>query len=175
MKARHSSRVQNSPARGRIFSLNYKRSKESARTILKEARLLEDFGLEGDERAGKGSRQVSLLSIESIKRLTDCPKAKKRGPFNPGDFSENITTEGLDLSRLRPGDELKLGSQAVLEITGIGKECYKYCAVYRNRGGCTIPHEGAFARVLKGGEVAAGDGIEAVKAKIFIDYFKKKT
>ncbi|MBA7697603.1 hypothetical protein ES703_106270 [subsurface metagenome] len=81
---------------------------------------------------------------------------------NPGDFAENLTTEGIDLVSLPIGTHISVGKQVILEVTQIGKECHSGCAIYRQIGKCIMPKEGVFARVIRGGLVRAGDqvGIE---------------
>jgi MOSC domain-containing protein YiiM len=54
---------------------------------------------------------------------------------------------------------MRLGP-ATVEVTQIGKECHDRCAIYFSVGDCVMPREGIFVRVLEGGRVAAGDGIE---------------
>ena len=149
--------------KGRIFSINCSKTKGVSKEAVKKGRLIENFGLEQDAHSGPGLKQVSLLAIESIKKQTQCPKAKKKGiTLGPGDFAENITTEGLNLAQLHIGAKVKVGKEAMLEISRIGKECHKYCAVYQQEGDCIIPREGIFAKVVKGGEMAVGDEIEVV-------------
>jgi MOSC domain-containing protein YiiM len=46
-----------------------------------------------------------------------------------------------------------------VEITQIGKECHKKCAIYYRAGDCIMPKERGFARVLRGGIIRAGDDI----------------
>jgi len=117
--------------------------------------------LEGDAHGGPGLRQVSLLAIESIRRQVECPNVKKGNlSLGPGDFAENLTTEGVGLGQLNIGDRLNIGKEVILEISKIGKECHKYCAVYYKVGDCIMPREGVFAKVLKGGKITAGDSIE---------------
>lgn len=150
--------------KGIIFSINYSKKKGVSKEAIKKARLIEDFGLEFDAHSGPGMRQVSLLAIESILKQADCPKAKKKGLcLGPGDFAENITTKGLDLARLKIGDKLKIGRDAIVEISKIGKECHKYCAIYHNLGDCIMPREGIFAKVLNGGEISVEDSIEVIE------------
>jgi MOSC domain-containing protein YiiM len=119
-------------------------------------RLIADHGLEGDAHSGPGHRQVSLLARESVDRF------RAKGPLDvgPGDFAENILIEGLDLAALAVGRRLRAGPEAVLEITQLGKECRSPCAIYRMMGDCVMPREGVFARVIRGGEVRPGDGID---------------
>lgn len=120
--------------------------------------LVEDFGLEGDGHGGDWHRQVSLLGIESI--------AKMRAlglEVGPGDFAENLTTQGLDLCRLPLGTVLQVGEHALLEITQIGKICHDRCAIYYQAGDCVMPKEGIFAKVRQGGKVATGDVVKVVE------------
>ena len=77
----------------------------------------------------------------------------------PGDFAENLTVKGLDLAFLSPGMRLKIGEEVVLQVTQIGKECHRGCAIFRQVGKCIMPTEGIFARVIKGGWVRAGDPV----------------
>jgi len=121
-------------------------------------RLVEDFGVEGDAHAGS-ERQVSLLALESIQKMQQ--KGLKVGP---GDFAENIVTEGMDLLILCPGTKLKIGDKVLLEISQIGKECHNRCAIYYQAGDCVMPREGIFAKVVLGGEIKPGDKIEVIKA-----------
>ena len=149
--------------KGSIFSINCSRIKGVSKEAVKKARLIEDFGLEQDVHSGPGLRQVSLLAIESIKKQIECPKAKKKNiTLGPGDFAENITTEGLNLVHLNIGAKVKVGKEAMLEISKIGKVCHKYCAVYQKVGDCIMPREGIFAKVVKGGEIVVGDEMEVI-------------
>lgn len=70
----------------------------------------------------------------------------------PGDFAENLTVEGIDLPALPIGARLRVGQEAVLQVTQIGKECHGHCSIYRLAGDCVMPREGIFTRVLRGGD-----------------------
>ncbi len=115
-----------------------------------------DHGLADDAHAGPWHRQVSLLAMESIDKMTAL--GLKVGP---GDFAENLTTVGIELPGLPIGSRLAVGS-ALLEITQIGKECHQRCAIYYQAGDCVMPKEGVFARVILEGEARAGDAIRLV-------------
>lgn len=139
---------------GKIFSVNSSEQKGTIKRPVERARAVEGFGFEGDAHGGDWHRQVSLLDIESIRA------ACREGPvLNPGDFAENITTEGLDLQSVQTGDILKAG-KCVLEVTQIGKECHGACEIKKKTGDCIMPRRGVFARVLQGGEIKTGDAIE---------------
>ncbi|MFC2012871.1 MOSC domain-containing protein [Chloroflexota bacterium] len=116
-------------------------------------------GLVGDAHAGgEEHRQVSLLAMESIGKM------RALGfDVNPGDFAENLTSEGIDLVALPVGTGISVGREVVLEITQIGKECHHGCAIYRQIGRCIMPREGVFARVIRGGTVRAGNRIKIAK------------
>ena len=78
---------------------------------------------------------------------------------SPGNFAENLTTEGIDLVSLPVGTRTFVGEEVILEVTQIGKECHTGCAIYRQIGKCVMPKEGVFARVIRGGLIKAGDQI----------------
>jgi len=123
--------------------------------VVAEGLLSEDYGLVGDAHADCSThRQVSLLAIESIKRIRDLGIE-----VGPGDFAENLTTEGLDVASLPVGSHICIGDRIVLELTQIGKECHAGCAIFRQVGKCIMPKEGVFTRVVRGGTVRAGDTI----------------
>lgn len=122
-----------------------------------EGLLVQEHGLQDDAHAGPWHRQVSLLAIESIDKM------RAMGlDVGPGDFAENLTTEGIDLVHLPIGTRLKIGSEATGEVTQIGKECHNRCAIYYQAGDCVMPKEGIFIRVLAHGKVKTGDTIEIV-------------
>jgi MOSC domain-containing protein YiiM len=99
---------------------------------------------------------VSLLAQESIDKM------RAMGlDVNAGDFAENITTTGIDLVSLPIGTRLQVG-QALMEVTQIGKECHTRCAIYYQAGDCVMPKEGIFVRVMVGGAVRPGDGIQTL-------------
>jgi MOSC domain-containing protein YiiM len=114
-----------------------------------------EHGLVGDAHAGViDRRQVSLPATESIDKM------RSRGlELVPGDFAENLTTEGIDLHHLPIGTRLTVGDEVALEISQIGKECHTACAIRRKVGECIMPEEGVFARVITGGTIKTGDRI----------------
>jgi MOSC domain-containing protein YiiM len=133
-------------------------SSEKKGTVKKnigEGLFREDVGLAGDAHADSGThRQVSLLDMSSINKMRESGLK-----VNPGDFAENLTTEGIDIVSLPVGTRIVVGKQVLLEITQIGKECHSGCAVFKQVGKCIMPKEGVFARVLRGGVIRTGDAI----------------
>jgi MOSC domain-containing protein YiiM len=141
---------------GRVLSVNVAGTKGVRKTPCEEIVLVVEHGVEGDGHAGPWHRQVSLLAQESI----DTMRAKGL-EVGPGDFAENVTTEGVEVATLPVGTRLRLG-EARVEVTQIGKVCHDRCAIYYQAGDCVMPREGIFARVLEGGEVLRGDAVEVV-------------
>ena len=115
----------------------------------------EGFGIEGDAHGGKWHRQVSLLAGESIDIVKE-----KLPSLKDGAFAENIITRGLALSSVSVGDSIQISNDIVLEITQIGKKCHNDgCVIKKATGDCIMPKEGIFAKVIRGGEVRAGETI----------------
>ncbi len=143
----------------KIIAVSRSEQKGTKKTNVFEGVLEENYGLVGDAHAdGCTHRQVSLLAIESIEKI------RRRGfTIGPGDFAENLTSEGIDLVSLPIGTRLSIGKEIVLELTQIGKECHTGCAIYRQIGKCIMPKEGVFAQVIHGGLVRAGDSIKVLK------------
>jgi MOSC domain-containing protein YiiM len=140
---------------GRVVAVSISDRKGVKKKNTAGGRLIENFGLAGDAHAGDWHRQVSLLGVESIAKIL-----AKGITVAPGDFAENITTEGISLWELPVGTRLKLGDQVLAEVTQIGKECHNRCSIFHQVGDCVMPREGIFVRVIVGGRVRPGDAIE---------------
>ena len=143
----------------RIIAVCRSEKKGTKKESVAEGVLKENHGLVGDAHADCCThRQVSLLAIESINKMRSLGF-----DIGPGDFAENLTSEGIDLVFLPIGTRLSIGKEIVLEITQIGKECHTGCAILRQTGKCIMPKEGVFAKVIRGGLVKAGDQIRIEK------------
>ena len=110
--------------------------------------------------------QVHLLPLEVLTEF-----ARNGYQLAPGDLGENITTEGIDLHTLPLGTELHLGSNAVVELTGLRTPCAK---IDRFRPGLlrhayvrtdSRPRQarvGVMATIRFSGDVCAADPIQCV-------------
>jgi len=140
---------------GKIVSINISDKKSVRKKPVKEAVIKTNFGIEGDAHASsKWHRQVSLLALESIKKMQALGLKVK-----PGDFAENITTEGIDLLKLPVGTKMTIGDNVEGEVSQIGKKCHTRCEIYNQAGDCIMPKEGIFVKILKGGKIKEGDEI----------------
>ncbi|MBI4651426.1 MOSC domain-containing protein [Candidatus Desantisbacteria bacterium] len=140
--------------KGRVVKVNISKTKGTVKTSVPEVKVLKEFGIESDAHAGFKHRQISLLAIESINKMND-----DKEKFKPGDFAENITTEGISLNVLPLGTKIKIGNDVILEVTQIGKECHTRCDIFNKVGTCIMPTEGIFTRVISGGDIKENDPI----------------
>lgn len=130
--------------------------KGTIKQTVPSARLRASWGIEGDAHAGEWHRQISLLAAESIELVRQVLPELEYGMFG-----ENLVTRGIDLPQLQVGDRLQVGTEALLEVTQIGKECHNGgCVIQQATGDCIMPREGIFCRVLVGGKVAPGCVVE---------------
>jgi len=140
---------------GTIVSVNICEKKGERKKPVPEAVIREGYGIEGDGHASSEThRQVSLLAIESVRKMQALGLNVR-----PGDFAENITTEGLDLAGLPLSTRLRIGKDVIGEVSQIGKECHTRCAIFYQAGDCVMPKEGIFIRITSGGKIRTGDEI----------------
>jgi MOSC domain-containing protein YiiM len=141
-------------------------------------RLLAGLGVEGDAHAGRtvqhrsrvardpdapNLRQVHLIHAELHEEL------QGRGfDVAPGAMGENVTTRGIDLLGLPAGARLRLGAEAVVQVTGLRNPCVQLdglqpglmaAVLDRDDDGSLVRKAGIMAVVLAGGEVRPGDRI----------------
>ena len=113
-------------------------------------------------------RQVHLLQEELLSEVL-----KLGHVVGHGQMGENITTQSIDLLGLGIGTQLRLGPEAVIEVTGLRNPCAQIEAfkpgllaavLARTAEGTLIRKAGVMAIVLKGGPVKTGDEIVVVHA-----------
>ena len=157
-------------------------ARKAAHTFSKGAqdaiRLVAGIGVDGDAHSGttvkhrsrvrKDPSQPNLRQVHLIhSELHD--ELRERGfDVAPGDMGENVTTRGVDLLSLSTGTLLRIGSQAVIEVTGLRNPCTQLdrfqsglmaAVLDRDADGNLIRKAGIMAIVLQGGEVRPGDRI----------------
>lgn len=85
---------------------------------------------------------------------------------HPGQFGENLTTSGLEVTGARIGERWQVGSHLVLEVTVPRIPCRTFAGVMGERGWVkTFVHAampGAYLRVIEGGLVQVGDPVRVV-------------
>ena len=141
-------------------------------------RLLAGLGVEGDAHLGvtvkhrsrvrrdpsrPNLRQVHLLHAELHDELRDAGFE-----LAPGELGENVTTRGVDLLALPTGSRLRLGEEAVVQVTGLRNPCVQLdglrpglmaATLGRDADGGVVRRAGVMGVVLADGEVRPGDAI----------------
>ncbi|QGN53377.1 MOSC domain-containing protein [Novosphingobium sp. Gsoil 351] len=141
-------------------------------------RLIAGLGVEGDAHAGltmqhrsrwvkqrtvPNLRQVHLIHAELFDELY-----AKGFVIAPARMGENVTTRGIDLLGLSAGTRLRLGTRAVIELTGLRNPCFKLdgiapglmgAVLEKGAGKTLIRKAGVMAVVVASGEVGIGDPV----------------
>ena len=140
--------------------------------------LLEGLGVDGDVHAGvtvkhrsrvrrdpsqPNLRQVHLIHEELFEEVREAGFE-----VGAGALGENVTTRGIDLLGLPKGTLLRLGDEAVVEVTGLRNPCLQIDGfrkgllkevVRRDEDGSTRLKAGIMSVVLAGGVVRPGDPV----------------
>lgn len=141
---------------GKVMAVCISEKRGTKKINIKEANLIENFGIEQDAHAGNWHRQVSLLSYDKVEDFR-----RKGVMVEDGAFGENLLVEGIDFKNLIVGTRL-ICNEVILEMTQIGKECHTHCEIYKQVGDCIMPREGVFAVVIKGGIIQVGDDMDVM-------------
>lgn len=119
---------------------------------LAEVAAIQEFGFAGcAHKSPDGKRQVLLVDRETLDALE----------LGPGMIRENITTEGLNVNGLRPGESLRVG-QALLEVTMACTPCGQMEDLRPGLRKEIRGRRGMLCRIVKGGTIRQGDSIEKV-------------
>lgn len=127
-------------------------------------RLVQHLSRVAKDPAAANLRQVHLIHAELFGEL-----AEKGFAIGPAQMGENITTRGIDLLGLSRGTRLRLGAEAVIEITGLRNPCHQLdglapglmnAVLDRAADGSVLRKCGVMAVVITGGTVALGDAIQ---------------
>lgn len=124
------------------------------RVSMPEAQLVADCGIEGDRKGKGGSRQVNLMSAETLAHLRD-----EGFHTAPGEMGEQIVLEGIDVDGLAEGARLRLGGSAVVEINIPRTGCDRFERIQKKFKGLVRGRMGVMARVVVGGPIAVGDAV----------------
>ncbi|PZN96209.1 MAG: MOSC domain-containing protein [Hyphomicrobiales bacterium] len=141
-------------------------------------RLQKGLGVEGDAHCGEtvkhrsrvavdpnqpNLRQVHLLHAELLDELNAAGFE-----VAPGQMGENVLTRGIDLLALPVGTKLRLGADALVEITGLRNPCAQIEAfrpgllaavLGRDAQGRVVRKAGIMGIVLESGEITPGNPI----------------
>lgn len=113
-------------------------------------------------------RQPNLRQVHLIQSELFDDVAEHGLVVNPGELGENITTKGLDLMSLPVGTTIRIGSTALVALTGLRNPCPQINGHAeglqghlrtRDANGELVLLGGVMAVVVFGGEVVASDEI----------------
>ena len=79
--------------------------------------------------------------------------------LQPGDVRENVTTSGLDLSAIQPGNVLFVGSEATFEVTGLCDPCQRMDDIRQGLREELAGRRGLLTTVINGGAIQPGDSV----------------
>lgn len=163
---------------GTIFALGRDGAHNFSKAQAERLHLIAGFGVEGDAHAGitvkhrsrvakdphqPNLRQVHLIHTELLDEL-----AGKGFQVAPGQLGENVTTRGIGLLQLSVGTRLRLGPDAVIEVTGLRNPCHQIngiapgmmdAVIDRAADGSLRRKCGIMAIVLASGMVSVGDAV----------------
>ena len=141
-------------------------------------RLLAGLGVEGDAHAGvtvkhrsrvaRDPTQPNLRQVHLIHGELHDELRAAGFTVAAGEMGENVTTRGVDLLALPAGTRLRLGDEAVVEVTGLRNPCAQLdrfqpglmaAVLVRDASGALVRKAGIMAVVLSGGDVRPGDRI----------------
>ena len=141
-------------------------------------RLLAGIGVEGDAHSGaqvqhlsriaRDAEQPNLRQVHLIHAELHDELAAGGFDVSPGQMGENVTTRGIDLLGLPAGARLRLGGEAVVEVTGLRNPCKQLDGIQpglmaatldRDDAGELVRKAGVMGVVVAGGEVRPGDAI----------------
>ncbi|WP_395675846.1 MOSC domain-containing protein [Inquilinus sp.] len=149
-----------------------------SKPVVETIRLLAGLGVEGDAHLGVTVKhrsrvkvdptQPNLRQVHLIQGELHDELAAAGFTVVPGDLGENVTTRGIDLLGLPTGAKLRLGADAVVEITGLRNPCSQIDGFQpgllkqvlgRDEAGNLVRKAGVMGVVLAGGTVRPGDPI----------------
>lgn len=136
------------------------------------------LGVEGDahqgttvkhrSRVARDPSQPNLRQVHLIHAELHDELAEAGFHVTPGQMGENVTTRGIDLLSLPTGARLRLGPEALVEVTGLRNPCRQLEGIHkglmaavldRDENGELVRKAGVMGVVLLGGEVRPGDEI----------------
>jgi MOSC domain-containing protein YiiM len=156
--------VGTSPAVLEVHAASERPAAGFAKPAVDVVTLVVDHGVAGDVHAERALRQVHLVDGSRYALLR-----ASGADLHPGDLGENVTTTGVDLLGLGTGARLRLGENAVVEVTGIRHPRHEDPtldpdALHLDEDGIPVGRVGVFAVVLAAGEVRAGDPVSVLDA-----------
>jgi MOSC domain-containing protein YiiM len=163
---------------GTIVAVSLSETHSFVKANRDSVRLIAGFGVEGDAHGGPtvkhrsrvardatvpNLRQVHLIHAELLEELME-----SGFDVAPGELGENLTTHGIPLLELPTGTRLRIGDDAVIEVTGLRTPCVQIDrfrsgllgkVVRRSETGEIVRRAGVMSVVVESGVVRTGDAV----------------
>jgi MOSC domain-containing protein YiiM len=149
-----------------------------SKPVVPSIHLVAGYGIEGDSHAGATTQhrylirtdptRANLTQVHLVRSELFDELAADGFAVAPGELGENVSTAGVDLLALPLGTRLHLGSDAVVEVTGIRDPCslidkyqkgLKKVLKHTDASGRIVRKAGIMGIVVFGGTVAPGDAL----------------
>lgn len=129
------------------------------RTPVDQARLVVDYGIEGDRKGGNPKRQINIMSAETLADL-----AASGYKTAPGEMGEQIVIRGVVVEDLEPGTQLQIGDGVVVEVLELRRGCKRFEAIQDERTADFAGRLGVLVKVVRGGSIRKSDSVRVLKA-----------
>jgi MOSC domain-containing protein YiiM len=140
----------------RIVSIQLCPGHREPMQLVSTATLITGIGMKGDKHAeARSDRQLLLADKEALDAVG----------VTPGTIKENLTVEGLNVMGLPVGTRVRLGGNAVLEITKVCEPCFRMDEIRNGLRAELEGRRGMVSRVVQGGTIHVGDPVTIEEAE----------
>lgn len=151
------------PREGQVLWIGVRPERRMPVLALAEVMAITNRGLDGDRyRTPNGKRQVTLMQAEHLSVIA---ALLNTNALDPSVLRRNLLIKGINVLALK-SERFRIG-QAVLEGTGPCPPCSRMEEVLGLGGyNATRGHGGITARILRGGMIRIGDGVQALSSSL---------
>ena len=172
----------------RVAAVHSNATHSFSKTTHPSIELIAGLGVRGDAHCGvtvkhrsrvaKDPTQPNLRQVHLIHEELFAEVSASGLQVQPGQMGENITTRGIDLLVLSAGTRLKIGSRAVIEITGLRNPCSQIerfqpgllaAVLGHASNGSLVRKAGVMAIVIADGSIQAGDPITVLQVPLIFN------
>lgn len=161
-----------------VIAVSKSPSHSMSKDNMKSIKLLTGLGVEEDahmgvtvkhrSRVAQDPMQPNLRQVHLIHSELHDELVTKGFHISAGQMGENITIKGIDLLSLPKGTKLRIGENAIVEVTGLRNPCNQLEGIQKGLMKAVLSHDehgnlirkaGIMSIVLANGEVKKGDKI----------------